>query len=117
MFSFKRHWLECLLIIVAVLGFNVAANGQSITGSVSGTVTDSTGGIIPGAVAALNSDKTRETRTATTNSEGRFNFAALQPGEYSIKIERQGFQTLEQKGVVLSANESLALGELKLQPG
>src|SRR6266850_2233706 len=117
MFSFKRHRLECLLVIVAALTFNVAANGQSITGSVSGTVTDSSGGIIPGAAVTLSSDKTREIRTATTNSEGRFSFAALQPGEYSIKIERQGFQTLEQKGAVLSANESLALGELKLQPG
>src|SRR6266850_1463810 len=117
MFSFKRHWLDCLLLIVAAVTFNVPANGQSITGSVSGTVTDSTGGIIPGAVVTLSSDKTRDTRTATTNSEGRFSFAALQPGEYSIKIERQGFQALEQKGAVLSANESLALGELKLQPG
>src|SRR3984893_1832775 len=117
MFSFKRQRLECLLVIVVVLGFNVAANRQSITGSVSGTVTDSTGGIIPGAAVTLSSDKTRETRTGTTSSEGRFSFAALQPGEYSVKIERQGFQTLEQKGVVLSANESLALGELKLQPG
>src|SRR6266480_3614144 len=117
MFSFKRQRLDCLLVIVALLGFNVAANGQSVTGSVSGTVTDSTGGIIPGAAVTLSSDKTREIRTATTNSEGRFGFAALQPGEYSIKIERQGFQTLEQKGAVLSANESLALGDLKLQPG
>jgi hypothetical protein len=117
MFSFKRHRLEFLFVILAILAFNPAAVAQSITGSISGAVTDSTGGVIPGATVTLTGDQTGGTRTATTNSEGRFNFAALQPGNFSIKVEHQGFQALEQKGVVLSANESLALGDLKLQPG
>ena len=78
---------------------------------------DQTGGMIPGATVMLTSGKTGQARGATTDSEGRFNFAALQPGTYDLKVERQGFQTLEQRGVILSANENLALGELKLQPG
>src|SRR6185369_9978042 len=77
----------------------------------------SSGGMIPGATVTLISEKTGQSRGSTTNSEGRFNFAALQPGNYALKIERQGFQTLEQRGVILSANENLALGDLKLQPG
>jgi len=117
MFSFKRHRLEFLFVILAILAFSATAVAQSITGSISGIVTDSTGGVIPGATVTLTGDQTGGTRTATTNGEGRFNFAALQPGNFSIKVEHQGFQVLEQTGVVLSANESLALGDLKLQPG
>src|SRR5258708_28574800 len=117
MFSFKRHRLEFLFVILAVLAFSSAAVGQSITGSISGTVMDSTGGVIPGATVTLTGDQTGGTRTANTNGEGRFSFAALQPGVFSLKVEHQGFQALEQKGVVLSANESLALGDLKLLPG
>src|SRR6267378_6753751 len=117
MFSFKHHRLEFLFVIFGILAFSAAAVAQSITGSISGIVTDSTGGVIPGATVTLTGDQTGGTRTATTNGEGRFNFAALQPGNFSIKVEHQGFQALEQKGVVLSANESLALGELRLQPG
>jgi hypothetical protein len=109
---------RCLaIVILALISLGTIANAQTITGSISGAVTDSSGGMIPGATVTLTSDKTGQARGSTTDSEGRFNFAALQPGSYALKVERQGFQTLDQRGVILSANESLALGELKLQPG
>src|SRR4029450_3055275 len=73
--------------------------------------------MIPGATITLTSEKTGQARGSTTDSAGRFNFAALQPGGYALKVERQGFQSLEQKGVILSANEKLAIGDIKLQPG
>src|SRR5216683_1789505 len=117
MLSFNRYRFGVLFVVLAILAFSSAAVGQSITGSISGTVMDSTGGVIPGATVTLTGDQTGGTRTANTNGEGRFSFAALQPGVFSLKVEHQGFQALEQKGVVLSANESLALGDLKLLPG
>jgi hypothetical protein len=117
MFSFKRPRLEILFVIASLLLLSFTANAQTITGSVSGTIADSTGGVIPGATVTISGDKTGQARTIATDSEGRFNFAALQPGAYSLKVEHQGFQTLEQKGVVLSANEKLAVPELRLQPG
>ena len=116
MFSPLRN-CSILLITIALLVFAVPATSQTITGSISGAVADSTGGMIPSATVTLVSDKTGQTRTAATNGEGRFNFAALQPGTYSLKIEQQGFQAFEQRNIILSANENLALGDLKLQPG
>src|SRR4030095_5925489 len=116
MFS-DHHRLITLITILALLTFSVAVSGQTITGSISGAVTDINGSVIPSAAVTLTSDKTAETRTLNSDSDGRFTFAALQPGAYSLKIERQGFQTLEQKGVILSANEKRAIGDLKLQPG
>src|SRR4030095_5092051 len=61
--------------------------------------------------------KTKEERNATVGEDGRFTFASVQPGVYTLRIEKQGFQAREQTGVVLSANENLALGDLRLQPG
>jgi hypothetical protein len=115
MFSFLR--CKATVLTIALLAFATAAHAQTITGSISGAVMDSSGGMIPGANVTLISEKTGQSRGSTTNSEGRFNFAALQPGTYALRVERQGFQTLEQRGVILSANENLALGDLKLQPG
>jgi len=105
------------MLIVALIATISTANAQTITGSISGAIMDATGGMIPGASITLTSEKTGQPRSSITDSEGRFNFAALQPGSYALKVERQGFQTLEQRGIILSANENLALGDLKLQPG
>src|ERR1051325_10772282 len=117
MFSATRHPMQVLISLLALLIVCVSVSAQSITGSVSGTVKDGSGAVVPGAAITLTHDKTAEARTLTSDSEGRFTFAALQPGSYSLRIERQGFQTLEQKGIILSANETLAVGDLKLQPG
>ena len=114
--TFSRLQPAVLAILIALVTSS-AALAQTITGSISGIVTDANGGVILGATVTLTSEKTGQTRSATTNSEGRFNLAALQPGSYAVKVEQQGFQTYEQRGVILSANENLALGDLKLQPG
>ena len=114
---FSSFRCSAILLALALMAFGTPVTAQTITGSISGAVMDQTGGMIPSATVTLTSGKTGQARAATTNSEGRFNFAALQPGTYDLKVERQGFQTLEQRGVILSANENLALGELKLQPG
>ena len=112
----KLLWgMFTVLLLVGMLAVSAAA--QSVTGSISGTVTDATGGVVVGASVTLRSDQTGTERTATTGEDGRFSFAALQPGSYSIMVQQPGFQRLERKNAVLSANESLALGELALQAG
>ncbi|HYK21113.1 MAG TPA: carboxypeptidase regulatory-like domain-containing protein [Pyrinomonadaceae bacterium] len=117
MFSVTRHPLPILFALFALLATSVSTRAQSVTGSITGTVTDVSGAVVPGAAITLIQDKTAEARTLSSDNDGRFTFAALQPGGYSIRVERQGFQTLEQKGIILSANETLAVGDLKLQPG
>src|SRR5258705_9485177 len=121
MFTFTRRCSSLMLgafavlALIAMLGISVTA--QSVTGSISGTVTDLTGGVLVGATVTLQSDKTGTTRSATTNEDGRFAFAALQPGAYTLSIEQRGFQRLEKRNAVLSANENLVLNDLKLQAG
>jgi len=120
MFTFRhcsRFLLGMLIASLFAVLLNPAALAQSITGTVSGTVTDVNGAVIPGATVTLISDQKGSVRTVTTNEDGRFAFGAQQPGVYTLKIEQAGFQTLERNGVVLSANENLALSDLKLQTG
>ena len=117
MSTFTRQGLKLSSVLMTLLLSLTLLNGQTITGSVSGAIVDAAGAFVPGANVTITSDKTGQSRTSVSNDEGRFNFAALQPGSYSVKIERPGFQTLEQKGVILSANENLALGDLRLQAG
>src|SRR5688572_3331817 len=99
-------------LILPVAGFS-----QSVTGSLSGTITDSAGGVIPNATVTLINEQTGATLNVQTNEEGRFLFSSVQPGPYTLKIEREGFQTLQRTNTVLTVNENLALGELQLTAG
>src|SRR4030095_4091845 len=112
----KLLWgMFTVLLLVGMLA--ASAMAQSVPGSIWGTVTDATGGVVIGASVTRHSDQTGTERAATTGEDGRFSFAALQPGSYSIMVQQPGFQRLERKNAVLTANESLALGELALQAG
>jgi len=109
-----------LLLVLSffVLSFCVSTvSAQSVTGSISGVVTDSSGGIIVGAAVTIINDGTGASRSDLTTDEGRFMLSGLQPGVYTLKIERTGFQRLERKNTVLTLNESLALGKLELTAG
>jgi len=112
-----RTWSRLFLGLLASMLLSTAAVAQTVTGTISGIVTDTNGAAVPGASVTLVGDLKGDARTLTTNDAGRFSFTAVQPGAYAVRIEQKGFQTLEQKSVVLSANENLALGEMKLQPG
>src|SRR5512138_501154 len=100
MVSFRCQRLELLSVVFVMLMAASAVKAQTITGSISGVITDSTGAYIPGATVTLTSEKTAQARSGGTNGEGRFTFAALQPGGYYLKVEQPGFQTFEQRGVI-----------------
>src|SRR5207244_1044109 len=90
---------------------------MTITGSIAGTVTDPSGQVVAGAKVTLTSDSTGDIRSATTNEVGAFNLVAVQPATYSIKVEHAGFKAFQRTGVVVSANERVAAGDIQLQIG
>jgi hypothetical protein len=94
------------------------ASAQITTGTVSGTVTDAHGGVIPGAAVLLVSD-TRGTRTpdVITNANGDFVFVNVSPDRYTIQVALTGFKTLKRSGIVVSAGDHLGLGALTLDIG
>lgn len=106
-----------MVLAISMMMMNSSAVAQTVTGSIAGIVTDSQKRVIVGATVTLISDQTGSRRNVTTGEDGRFGFAAVQPGTYTLKVEQSGFQTLERKSVVLSANENLALGDLPLTAG
>ena len=72
-----------------------------VTGSIRGTVLDTTGATIPGAVVEVIETQTGATRTATTASNGSFSVVGLPAGNYSVTITKDGFQTTVQSGIKL----------------
>jgi hypothetical protein len=78
-------------VFAAMLGAPVALHAQ-ITGSVTGVVVDSSGGVVSGAKATLKSLETGAERTDNSDSQGRVNFNLLQIGQYELRVEASGFR-------------------------
>lgn len=103
----------CALLLAAL----PVANGQSVTGRISGTVTDETGAVVPGATIRLTSDLTTQGSAVTTDSNGSFVFADLVPGYYSVHIAQPGFKGYDQKGINVGAQQRVDLHDIKLGVG
>ncbi|HEY6360976.1 MAG TPA: carboxypeptidase-like regulatory domain-containing protein, partial [Vicinamibacterales bacterium] len=71
-----------------------SAQTQITTGVIQGTVTDATGGTLPGVTVEARNAETNLSRTLTTGSDGRFVFLQLPSGTYSVAYTLSGFATL-----------------------
>jgi hypothetical protein len=91
-----------LLVFVAVPAF-------AQTGQINGTVTDNTGGVVPGATVKAVETATGFSRETVSSTEGRYSFTSLRPTVYDITAELPGFRTYQRKGVELQANQNLTI--------
>jgi hypothetical protein len=99
------------LVYLCALNVPTAFGQASTTGAILGTVTDSSGGVVPDAEVTIRDVATGVTRIAHTDSAGRYNVEALPASEttYSITVKKQGFKTFVNAGVVLNASARLAV--------
>ena len=101
----------CLIAIAIVLFLSVppAAFAQSIFASLSGTVTDSNGAVIPDAKVRVENDATKIISQFVTNKVGYFSASQLPIGTYSVTVEATGFQKWQGAGIVLDASDARTL--------
>src|ERR1700732_3188574 len=81
-----RGWIK-QFVLLAFLAFTSVALGQLTTADILGTVTDSTGAVVPNANVTLTNLGTNEKRTAQTNSSGDYSFTLLPVGHYSVTVK------------------------------
>jgi len=96
-------WLVCAALALLV----TVAAAQSTTGSIYGTVADTTGAVIPDAQITVKNVATGEVFNAVSDSGGNFNFPTVKPGEYVVTAEHTGFESETLKGVRLAANQNV----------
>ena len=89
-----------VLILLAIMGQG-SLRAQS-TGTISGTVADATGAVVPGAEITVRNVETGITRVLTTNERGRYAVPQLPPGSYEISASTSGFQTEVRSGITLT---------------
>ena len=103
------------LIAVAVLAGRLLY-GQAITGSLLGTVTDTSAAVVPAATVTITETNTNLTRSAPTNANGNFAFPSLEPGVYRMRVEHEGFRSTVRDGVEVQVNSTVRI-DFQLQVG
>jgi len=100
-----------LFLVTAGLAFS-----QAVSGSLLGTVTDTSGGSVANAKVTLTESNTGVARTALSNESGNYSFPSLPPGTYEVVVEQPGFKKVTRNRVDVQVNQSVRV-DMSLQPG
>jgi len=114
-----RPAFQFLHVVVMCLGFAAAATAQTDRATLTGTVHDSSGAVVPGATVKAVHVATNFERTVTTSDDGDYTIPQLPVGAYVVILTASGFQTTTLENIELTAGATLrvdgtlALGGLK----
>src|SRR5437762_7662760 len=111
-----RLLMKILKLGMSLFLFSALAVAQVTTGTISGTITDSTGAVVPGVNVTLKSVEKGITRTVRTDEGGRYRAPELALGSYEITAEAAGFETVVRSGITLTVGRE-AVVDFTLQVG
>ena len=103
-------------ILIAALCGNAAIYAQSVLGTVSGQVSDSSGAVVPGATVTAESLSTGLSRSAVASDEGEYRIALLPAGEYRVTVEMSGFKKAVEPSLSINVGQDARL-DFELQVG
>ncbi len=107
--------IACVLVCLVFATLMAHAQGVGTSGEITGTVTDSSGGVVPKAMVSVVDTQTSLKRTAMTNGTGQFRVAGLSPAVYDISAEMAGFATEIRRGVTVAVGQTV-VADFKLNP-
>lgn len=111
-----KNLRQSLFLGSLILALSFIALAQDYRGKVQGVITDESGAAIPGAKVVLQNDATKVEVTSTTNEEGRYKFNFVEPGNYTVIAEKDGFKKIIQQKLVVQIQGDLTV-DLKLAIG
>lgn len=112
-----QRWLAALPILFAMLLVPLALWAQGGEATITGTVHDSTGAVVPGANVILTDQNSNAVRVTKSNGTGFFSFAAVPPGTYTVTVGMQGFSQYVQKNLAIHPLDQVSLRNIALKPG
>src|SRR4029079_13889074 len=104
------------LVVVTMAVMAAPASAQATSGTLSGTVKDGTGAVLPGVTIVITNTDTQLTRTIVTDPRGHYAAPDLPPGPYSVKGTLQGFNSALRTGITLTVGAEAVL-DLELNLG
>jgi hypothetical protein len=105
----SKSILMCVAVCLFFGSGVTLAQGVGASGSIIGTITDSSGAVITGATVTATDPARGTRRSSSTGSSGRYEITGLPPTSYNITVEHDGFQTVLEKDVKLTVGQTLGL--------
>src|SRR5205814_3038370 len=96
-----------LAVLILALGFAATASAQGERGVITGVVSDSQGGVLPGVAVTIRNVDTGFTLSDVTSTEGQYRFGAVPLGKYELRAELVGFTTATVTDLSISINREL----------
>jgi hypothetical protein len=116
----RRNLRSAIYVLVlaasGLLGLPARLSAQVVGANMSGTVSDTSGGVVPNANISVKNVATGITRAAVTNGDGLYSVPNLQPGPYEITASASGFNTDVRTGITLNVGQELVLN-FTVKPG
>src|SRR5947209_294990 len=109
--SLHAHYAVLTLLFLPVL-----VTAQSQNAELTGSISDPSGGLVPGVQVTLTNVATGERRATVTNEAGLYTIPLLQPGKYEITVRKEGFRSLTRGDVELHVNQT-ARADFTLEVG
>ncbi len=109
--------LGCWMVLACWLALATGAFAQTETGKITGRITDDQGAVLPGVTVSATAVATKVVRTTTTDQNGIYVFASVQPATYEIRVELSGFRTVATRtevriGATMTVDAKLQVGGL-----
>jgi hypothetical protein len=104
----------CLAVLILC---QLPVNAQNSTGSLGGTVTDSSNAVVPDAKIVLKDEAQQTVRESVSNGSGFFNFQAVKPGSYTLTVSAAGFTSWEERAIPFTQGASVTIPNIVLQVG
>src|SRR4051794_10451926 len=110
-----KRTTSLIAFIAAFVLFSLSANAQGLS-TIIGTVTDPSGGLVPGAKVTILQQTTGLSRTFTTDAQGEYVFPSLRPSTYTLTVEAAGFNGYRQANIEVLADQNATVN-VKLEVG
>lgn len=115
----KRYqtWLTVLPVLLGMLLLPIALWAQGGEATITGTVHDTSGAVIPNANIVLTNQSSNAVRVTKSNGTGFFSFSAVPPGTYTVTVGVQGFSQYVQKNMSVHPLDQIGINGIVLKPG
>jgi len=107
----------CVVIVMLLLCAGLSFGQGIVTGSISGTVVDPQGAVVPGANVRATQIETNRVFNTTSSNGGVVQLSSLPPGTYNVVVEKEGFSTYDVKTVAVEVGKDTSIGAIALKVG